>query len=124
MVNNKDLRIGNYINYEQTTHRIIELSEDTCTSEWNKAERPDPYTHPYSEITGIPLTEKWLLKLGMINNSNEWSIKSKEITFILENFNNKYYYTGGEGVILSEPINYVHQLQNLCKAITGEELSI
>ena len=94
MINNKDLRIGNYIHGVTDRVEIIdaiaddELKTHTPTLEdyhWDESKYYSP----------APLTEEWLLKLGMINRSNEWSKGYKEIDFIIERFNNKYYYTGG-----------------------------
>lgn len=68
----------------------------------------------------IPLTEEWLLKFGFksiqdgwyeYSNSNitfSWNIYDRQLRFLGEPFN----------------IQYVHQLQNLYFALTGEELEV
>lgn len=62
----------------------------------------------------IPLTEEWLLKFGFEKSGDRFYL-------------NYYYMEGGsfkmDEIIISNP-KYVHELQNLCHAITGEELTI
>ena len=68
----------------------------------------------------IPLTEEWLLKFGFEKQSrrfyvlNNWVVEYREGTKLF-NF------------VAEEPIDiivkYVHQLQNLYFALTGEELT-
>jgi hypothetical protein len=77
----------------------------------------------------IPITEDWLLKLG-------YEIKIKKVRrdnkIHIVNFMNMYIYEGKIKLWLSEyffsglyktkSIQYVHELQNLHFALTGEEL--
>ena len=81
------------------------------------------YFHQFDEfILPIPLTEEWLLKFGFkdksmalphivfdVANALTWNESSKTLTF------------GYYGELKCE---YVHQLQNLYFALTGEELTI
>jgi len=81
------------------------------------------------DISPIPLTEEWLLKFGFVTLSfgdTERVLDIKGSSFIIEFFESTgfYHYSGGEGVKLSVAIQYVHQLQNLVFALTGEELSL
>lgn len=89
----------------------------------------------FDKLTGIPLTEEWLEKFGfnktvdkqletitISNNGSEgkaWieniSFSNNEITLQYEH--NKYYYNNLN-------VTYVHQLQNLYFALTGEELIV
>ena len=72
-----------------------------------------------SKISGIPLTEEWLLKLGF-----EYGIKSLS----------RFRFEWDNGFIIIAPDNgsgdisvkceYVHTFQNLYFALTGEELTI
>ena len=61
-----------------------------------------------NEVKPIPLTEEWLLKFGFI-----WDGDIK----ILKGYLNDYVDGNGEA-----RLKYVHQLQNLYFALTGEEL--
>lgn len=82
-------------------------------------------TYNFNELEPITLTEEWLLKCGADfkkkSNHNECDIQNICFEF---NENLNLIYTAGEGVKLSEPIEFVHQLQNLYFALTGEELQI
>ena len=104
----KELRIGNYVNIEDTILRI-DLQELFYNS---------------SIITPVLLTEEWLLKLGfdLINNEYHqsrnhelklhWTVNKNKM---IPEFNEKRFVTGYD-------FKYVHQLQNLYFALTGEEL--
>lgn len=71
----------------------------------------------------IPLTEEWLVKFGFENvdtnengGDNYWYLS--DMDFILDrSFQSLNMNTGID-------LKYVHQLQNLCFALTGQELTI
>jgi hypothetical protein len=68
----------------------------------------------------IPLTEEWLLKFGFENwDKNKW-IDSNSVLSISKNEDNFLCFFNQRHI----DIFYVHQLQNLYFAITGEELTI
>jgi hypothetical protein len=72
------------------------------------------------EIKPIPLTEEWLLKFGFDKKGN----KGKLNVILSGNFgykNGKTYFNSW--VILESQPKYVHQLQNIYFALTGEELT-
>jgi len=68
--------------------------------------------------TPIPLTEEWLLKFGFDN-------KCYEVIYdnTLGCYNFAVYNMGGDKVVCASP-EYVHQLQNLYFALSGEELTM
>jgi hypothetical protein len=76
----------------------------------------------------IPLTEEWLRKFGFKNHiinehtiyQNQW--KKRFLTILWQKCGNYYNYSTGKFIIGS--ISFVHQLQNLYFALTGEELTI
>ena len=70
----------------------------------------------------IPLTEEWLVKLGFERNDECLELEINDISlvwigYITLNFNGTY-------IILNNEIIYLHQLQNLYFALTGEELTL
>ena len=71
-----------------------------------------------SFIKGIPITPEWLERVGFVSKPNN--------LFILGKIELRYY--RGRSDVLVRGINvsykYVHQLQNLYFALTGEELEI
>lgn len=120
MIDPRDLRIGNYIqtDYEgtlvvQEVHSDSVLAGKTINSLSGKF---------YEEgINPIPLTEEWLLKLGFREVGNT------RIFFLpfqgrYHNFNldEMRYYNGEVSIQINT--RYVHTLQNLFHALSGEEL--
>ncbi len=78
-------------------------------------------------ISGIPLTEEWLLKFGFEGKTlgnNDIQFKYKEYMFdyssssLYRNFPRE----GMRWVFIAGDLHKVHQLQNLYFALTGEEL--
>jgi hypothetical protein len=67
----------------------------------------------------IPLTEEWLLKFGFDKGSYFFSKDGFEF-YLNDGENGNWYPLVGGSV----KIEYVHQLQNLYFALTGEELTI
>jgi hypothetical protein len=107
----RELRIGNLFvdKQTQTIINVIGLTENIIT--FSGHFKNDWKAEP------IPLTEEWLLKFGFckFKNYNDFSkggiiIHGRKRGFVLRK---------------SVPdIKYVHQLQNLYFALTGEELEI
>ena len=78
------------------------------------------------EVEFIPLTEEWLLKFGLEKLDIDLYKIDNEY-FIL--FFNETYYIADEDWknkkrIIGKGLIYVHQLQNLYFALTGEELTL
>ena len=70
----------------------------------------------------IPLAEKWLAKFGFIENILCWNYDKFTIAKGLED---SFALTGYcLGNVFPKEIKYVHQLQNLYFALTGEELTL
>lgn len=80
----------------------------------------------FSEFKPIPLTEEWLLKFGFEFhiNANCQNFYYEKDAFICirgdEDFEWFRYYNGD----FYHELKYVHQLQNLYFALTGEELTL
>ena len=80
-------------------------------------------------INPIPLTEEWLLKFGFNRHHDDYS---NDVIFIKNVHNNTEFEWGvypnelGSGIQIQNRklLKYVHQLQNLYHALTGEELTI
>ena len=98
----KELRIGNWV-YFKLDDEYIQF--DYSMLEWDNA----------NDIHAIPLTEEWLVKFGFVDNCKNG--------YEIVNHNPGYYFLDNEGGFINDcPILYVHQLQNLYFALTGEEL--
>lgn len=130
----KDLRIGNYIDSENNDCdfyiRVTEISDEELftdvygtqgsTNVWINQAKP------------LPITEQWLLKFGFEEKDFE------AMDYIPETYYSKISNNGDkinigtqpyynftlnyDGDFCSNEILYVHQLQNLYFALTGEEL--
>ncbi len=82
-----------------------------------------------SQLTGIPLTEEWVLKFDFQKFDNSYTkVYQNNCDFIIFNSNTPvaktnnildWYYFFHKTVHI---IKWVHQLQNLFFALTGEEL--
>jgi len=124
-----ELRIGNFINYEQTTHVILTVStteaDEYAYSRWIEEKGAEFYFHTLDIINPIHLTEEWLIKFGFEKVGSNY-----QKAWLLLHGNIK---TGTMDFLLNEPITgkykatvlqYVHQLQNIYFCLTGEELTI
>lgn len=120
----QELRIGNYVKIFDTITQIEGMSTwDNFIQSSNFAERE------ISEFEPIQLTEEWLLNFGFIRHHEDYS---NNIIYIKNVYNNTEFEWGvypneiGSGVqiINRKELKYVHQLQNLCYSLTGEELKL
>ena len=78
------------------------------------------------DIHQIPLTEEILLKCGFVEK-HKWFYKENFIlgyTTTDDNLQAEYKFAGVEGDWKMIDIKYLHQLQNLYFALTGQELEI
>jgi hypothetical protein len=138
-----ELRIGNLVTdkFYDSFKTVIEIeSVDekgvnlSIEDDGRWAELADRWIEPEYRIDllfGIPLTEEWLLKFRFkeykdfghktgcfdyINYGFSYLIDTKKIRIMHKGNNISH--------ILQHEVHYVHQLQNLYFALTGEELTI
>ena len=117
----KELRIGNKLqkgNGEVSTVRRIDSNDD---NDILVEEEYGLLTLNYN-LFGIQLTEEWLLKFSFEKEDEEYFHKSKYAPVLIECDNG--WADSFEERQASKIINYVHQLQNLFYALTGEELTL
>ena len=133
-----ELRIGNYVYVDWVdagrkleTNYGVHYGNDAMVMDVT----PTGYGVGISFVEPIPLTEEWLVKFGFekreSSTCSEYHIGVNEIThdwlfsitWLKEpetiNAPNAPFYRNGRHVLY-----YVHQLQNLYFALTGEELTI
>ncbi len=126
MIKANEVRVGNWVrNYSSDKSWFI---DDIVTGHW------DPFSELYSRAEGIPLTPEILEKCGFEKNRSDEYVYSMQPDFHLSI---SFYKTGifpmlikdsefsnGEAQAIGlQKINYLHQLQNLYFALTGEELN-
>ena len=117
-----ELIIGNYVIRNKVT---VTCDEQTF---WDIKNKPEEYKP-------IPLTEEWLQKFGFEkrDKNERWPIDSFKKVILNRGVIHFYMKADGvdceignkSGYSFGKPkIKYVHQLQNLYFALTGEELTI
>ena len=123
----QEVRLGNY-HFYHIVDKYDERGEydEVCQIDAEDFRILENFDCP--EYKPIPLDEEWLLKLGFFVGSKkncyykDWAMNGVE-TIVFE-----YHYKGGYdyevGANRYKTIHYVHQLQNLYFALTGEELEI
>ena len=110
----RELRIGNYVYDTKSEVNIINLEALTYICK-----------EPLNQVKPIPLTEEWLLRFGFIECSDNGELKGNDRFFINSKLKGsiglspKFTYS-----LTGTRLYYVHQLQNLYYALTGEELTI
>ena len=111
-----ELRIGNWVMGDLKKPYQFELSD---FSDWYNEHN----SHEFGNyIYPIPLTEEWLLKFGFEYDTITY-YKNELMLSINKGYYNVWYHTLTHGRLFIE-MKYVHQLQNLYFALTGEELTI
>jgi hypothetical protein len=125
-----ELRIGNLVDLGNRIAKISEIYHNACTV--LDLEETQDTIEDYERTKPIPLTEEWLLNFDM-ELTDGFSNSRKLYLNNYENDISKITYSPKEGLlrlsngdpkgtILIPHIKYVHQLQNLYFALTGEEL--
>jgi hypothetical protein len=129
-----ELRIGNLLHYqyfnpkprnpsfELATVIVVRILKDIVY--YKHPNRNKVHKQKVSELKPIPLTEECLLKMGFDKAINGWFC-SKEYLWLRQNKLNNQWFAGVNGIgdIDCKRIDYVHCLQNLYFALTGEELT-
>lgn len=132
MINAKELRIGNWLVHDSLDQgeryiRIVEIRENDFRAENDEV---FPTRREHFEMEGIPLTPELLEECGFerimeFASDTNWTYKMVTKTKI-----KLFYHCGNSSFMIGEPLAsrttviYVHQLQNLYFALTGEELNI
>lgn len=114
MIEASELRIGNFVEYPLIGGQQIRNGADIDSV--------------YGDAgMAVPLTEEWLIKLGFtIDKDGCYLLQNLRKSFsISPSEDNCLVYGHDIGVtwhLIRNSIDYVHQLQNLYFALTGEEL--
>jgi hypothetical protein len=111
-----ELRIGNKVSYEGSIVTVSTISDDEVTfSDYASFDYPQ-----IEDISGIELTEEWLVRFGAKNNNEELTIPINRHLYISCFDNSCQLVTDDDFLVMD--IEYAHQLQNLYFALRGEEL--
>ena len=77
-----------------------------------------------SFIKGIPITPEWLQRFGFEKIGNGWQLDVEINHYCLYSESGKYVDLFVFSDEVGQQCQYIHQLQNLYFALTGEELEI
>lgn len=132
MIQAKELRIGNYIADIWTPNGLFKVTE----LRKDKIFYGNCFKAKYDDIRPIPLTEEILLKAGgkrfdedkiilMLNDPSTHLVLMKVGTHWFPQIEQTGEFASeGVNVVFLNFIDYLHQLQNLFFALTGEEIKI
>lgn len=99
MIAPQELRLGNWININLIANK-----------------------NGKSTYEPIELNEDWLLKLGYERDKNEYCVSGFDRFNVYQTVKGSYIFCADEKSI--RYVRYVHELQNIFFALTGEELTI
>ena len=112
-----ELRLGNLVDLGNRIAKITEIYPLACMVA--DLEQTQDTLESYERVTGIPLTEEWLLKFGFVINTKDLNFWNHKIC--IHALDNKFYVLQEQGRVY---LDYIHQLQNLYWCLCGEELII
>jgi hypothetical protein len=124
----EELRFGNYLieidhNEEEELTKvfgvIMGVINPLVNEDYNGGAFGQKKYYQGCKYKPIPLTEDWLLKLGFEEMNLHLNWKKRNHQMILNDGVFRIWLNG-----YNKEIKYVHQLQNLYYALTGEELTI
>jgi hypothetical protein len=120
----QEVRLGNYVMDYDESHKIFKVKSIKKEKRVNMFFINGRWDN---DVLPIPLTEEWLLKLGFEKNPSDMplyylgplfiNMGNHGIVHVLINKGN--YFTP-----FQDCTKYVHQLQNLYFALTGEKLNL
>ena len=118
----RELRIGNIIEMTYLPNGKVFISINSYQiNQLNDKEKGCRVAEYYDSFRPIPITEEWLIKFG----GNCVMVEGCPIYYV-NPFDIEYY--ENESVLIignsSVKLKYVHQLQNLYFALTGEEITL
>jgi hypothetical protein len=131
MINPSEIRIGNFF----VCHLEPGKDEVLCKVIWPHKEGIENQFGghcPYKASNPIPLTPEWLermgfkqMAIGKYQDDGNWHLKKTDCTIA---FDDRYAHKDNNisynGCTIWQTVKFVHQLQNLYFALTGEEFTI
>lgn len=126
MIDPRELRIGNLLEYEYQTVTVDVISDSGFAVSGDELY---PVEENIEDVKPIPITPEWLERMGFkhtvakgYGGQDMWAGMGF-ITNGLVNFRGTPKHLHLEGYFNTQ-VKYVHQLQNLYFALTGKELEI
>jgi len=125
-----ELRIGNLVVRKFYNPDRIDLSHTVENNDFYWYEESGCDDEYWDNFTPIPLTEEWLLKFGWVwneetNSYEKYPNGDARMHLQFRDVSNSYsMFNYVLKALIADRIWYVHQLQNLYFALTGNELNI
>jgi hypothetical protein len=120
-----DLRIGNYVSFHDVWCKVVGIDNDRILIEYHNGDTD--YCH-IDYIDPIELTEELLVKLGFEGEMYEFCLLADDFNItvnLIENRVDISYFGNCEAELcIKYNVKYLHELQNLCYCITGQEIEI
>ena len=117
-----DLRIGNLVDLGNRIAKVTEINHLACVVV--DLEETQDTIEDYERVKGIILTEEWLLKFGFeLDIEDDGYSKGKYKISVSDEGCIFFIYDSYYPIEICE-FKYIHQLQNLYFALTGEELVV
>lgn len=119
----QDLRIGNFINYENTIHIVTELHQEKVIHHWIGSSN-DGYVTRYNQILSLPLTIREVENFGFMEDferlKNVKGYFNNQGYFLEENNNGFALFRFDLTKIVD--VDFVHELQNIYFDLTKRHL--
>ncbi len=124
-----ELRIGNLVSDSNFTFTVTSIESGLIKGFNYPNDLDAEYSLLAENLQGIPLTEEWLLKFGLkysdgIFNLTDFFTACHSDVDQWHDKEGYYLFANDVEYETDVCIQYVHQLQNLYFALTGEELTI
>lgn len=142
MMKSNELRIGNwarftahdldYVSQVRGVSQYVDHLNNLTTSIMSRSDESNlDYSHTEKQVNPIPITEQWLIDFGFKREEEDschWFEMDLAIIKLISNDIGKEGYSEKLEFLFDFEfdklrIEYVHQLQNLYFALTGEELT-
>jgi hypothetical protein len=119
MIKAEEVRIGNWVQYEGGPNMIMGIMStyDLDTQYRVEINPPDCFDVFIQQLYPLPLTEEWLERFGYNVDDTMYDMGFE----FMEDGSVEFYYGNDPS---TAKLKYVHQLQNLYFALTGEELKL
>lgn len=115
-MNANELRIGNWVEFDGRQFQIDSVAREFPTL---NTEEFGIGVVDWNNISPIVISEEVLLKCGFVKAWGDYSIDDYSYSF-----SGQFSYIDAETIyVIAQNIKYLHQLQNLCFALTGQELT-
>ena len=134
MIDVHEIRIGNFLSFDFPNGSKLQYRSEHINNDFDGFKFcPTINAITLERISGIPISDSWLLKLGFRKIDRKfrhnWIIKChrSENYYSIQFSENKYWLSNSEydaWCYVIKDMEYVHQLQNLYFDLTGEEFIV